>query len=234
MQAKSHSDDHEHILFDAALEVFEPAYFEPDYWVTHGSLERVGAGRGRCWFVDGELGAWVLRHYRRGGKAALLSADRYVYLGLARTRAFREWHLLCDLVNQGLPAPAPVAARVRVDGPTYRAALITRTIADTQTLAECLSTDVNLTPILGEVGRCIRQFHDAGVWHADLNAHNVLVDSAGKAYLIDFDRSKRRAGQSWKHQNLSRLRRSLDKLSTAHASEPFSSATWQTLLDAYS
>ena len=37
------------------------------------------------------------------------------------------------------------------------------------------------------IGRCIRRFHDAGVCHADLNAHNILL-TPEQVYLIDFDR----------------------------------------------
>src|SRR6185312_24099 len=65
----------------------------------------------------------------------------------------------------------------------------------------------------GVVGR----FHRAGIWHADLNAHNVLVSPAG-LHLIDFDRGRQRApAAGWRLANLRRLRRSLLKLGAAAA-----------------
>ena len=36
-----------------------------------------------------------------------------------------------------------------------------------------------------DIGRCIRRFVDAGVHHADLNAHNVLLDSEDRVWLVD-------------------------------------------------
>ena len=59
------------------------------------------------------------------------------------------------------------------------------------------------------VGRCIRRFHDFGLCHADLNAHNVMFDGAGAVWLIDFDRGRLRRAGLWRDANLVRLRRSL-------------------------
>ena len=67
------------------------------------------------------------------------------------------------------------------------------------------------------VGRCIARFHARGVRHADLNAHNVLLDG-DDVHLIDFDRATRRrvpaggAPARWQRDNVARLRRSLRKL----------------------
>ncbi len=61
------------------------------------------------------------------------------------------------------------------------------------------------------------RFHRAGVWHADLNAHNVMIAPDG-LYLIDFDRGESaRAcyGSMAAMANLQRLRRSLLKLGAA-------------------
>ena len=44
-------------------------------------------GRGHAWFVRGDFGAAVLKHYRRGGAAARLSAASYLWLGEARVRS---------------------------------------------------------------------------------------------------------------------------------------------------
>jgi 3-deoxy-D-manno-octulosonic acid kinase len=69
-----------------------------------------------------------------------------------------------------------------------------------------------------------------GVWHADLNAYNVLFDDQAKVWLIDFDRGRLMAflTPTQRASNLSRLLRSLKKLSlTQH--HPY----WGALLEGY-
>ena len=81
----------------------------------------------------------------------------------------------------------------------------------------------------------IRRFHDHGVWHADLNANNVLIDNENRLYLIDFDRGRlRQAAPQWQQANLDRLKRSLLKLQSKTESFYFAESDWQTLLGGYS
>src|SRR6185503_20837625 len=104
--------------------------------------------------------------------------------------------------KEGLPVPQPVAAQVRRAGPLlYRCDLITRRIPGARSLAELVAGPASWE----EAGRCVRRFHAAGVWHADLNAHNLLFDGDGRAHLIDFDRGERRvAAAGWQQANLAR------------------------------
>jgi len=51
--------------------------------------------------------------------------------------------------------------------------------------------------------------HAAGADHADLNAHNILLDGDGVVSVIDFDRGRLRNGGSWMRRNLARLQRCL-------------------------
>lgn len=65
------------------------------------------------------------------------------------------------------------------------------------------------------VAAAIAAMHDAGVWHADLNAHNILLDAAGKVWLIDFDRARDHGAPlspALRVANMQRLRRSLEKV----------------------
>ena len=79
----------------------------------------------------------------------------------------------------------------------------------------------------------MRRFHDLGVCHADLNAHNVLL-SEETVYLIDFDRCElRKAAGFWRDENLVRLRRSLEKTAYALPRDRFTEADWHGLLDGY-
>ncbi|MFC4821913.1 3-deoxy-D-manno-octulosonic acid kinase [Dokdonella ginsengisoli] len=220
------------IVYDRSLGVVpDERWFDRAHWPAGGGSPN--AGRGTAAFVDTPAGACVLRHYRRGGFVARLSADCYLWTGAARTRAFREFELLARLVDAGLPAPRPVAARYVRDGIGYRADLLTRRIADAQTLAERLAAGALSPRLAHDTGRTIAAFHEAQVWHADLNAHNVLVDGEGTVWLIDFDRGRlRKPARSWRLANLARLRRSFDKLG-ARGEPQFDARFWQPLLAAY-
>ena len=43
------------------------------------------------------------------------------------------------------------------------------------------------------LGASIWKFHEAGVYHADMNAYNVQVDKDGDIWLLDFDKGALRA-----------------------------------------
>jgi 3-deoxy-D-manno-octulosonic acid kinase len=225
----------EAILFDAARSPqVANEWFEPDFWAARGALHMQAGGRGGVAVIDTPAGACVLRHYRRGGAVAALLGDRYLWIGAERTRSFAELRLLTEIAQLGLPGPRPLAARYRRRGVFYHADLITLQIADSQTLAQCLAAGGLDSALAAQVGDLVARFHRAGIWHADLNAHNVLVGPQG-LFLIDFDRGeRRRVATSWRQGNLRRLRRSLLKLGAATENAAgFESRVWQPLLKAY-
>lgn len=219
------------IVYDAALGgAPQAAWFEP----TAAAATLPRGGRGRVALVDTPAGRGVLRHYRRGGMAARFSADRYLWLGLERTRAFREFRLLMRLREAGLAVPAPLAARVQREGLRYRADLVTGLIADARTLAERLGCGEADEDLAARTGQAIARLHGAGGWHADLNAHNILIDASGTVWLIDFDRGRLRApALGWQQQNLARLRRSLEKIGARRQLAAFDARFWHPLLAAY-
>jgi 3-deoxy-D-manno-octulosonic acid kinase len=210
-----------------------PALFDAHSWIEKSAATRTPAGRGETLFIEHTGRSWVLRHYRRGGFMARLSADRYLWTGEERNRAFREWRLLHELHAEALPVPVPVAARYRRHGPTYSADLITERIAEAQPLSALLGAGPLPASLWRAVGHCIRSFHDAGVCHADLNAHNILIDATERVFLIDFDRGTRRAPGAWRAANLARLKRSLEKISRDRPAERFSIREWTLLEHAY-
>ena len=223
------------ILFDAeASPQVDADWFVPERWRERGALRVQSGGRGGVSVIATPAGECVLRHYRRGGMVAALMGDRYLWRGADTTRCFAEFRLLAEIAQLGLPGPAPVAARYRRHGLFYRADLITRRIADAQTLAECLAGGRLDAELAREVGALVARFHRAGVWHADLNAHNVLVTPAS-LHLIDFDRGCLRGpAEGWRMANLERLHRSLLKLgAAAQGEEAFRAVVWTPLLDAY-
>ena len=213
----------------AGVEVAVP-WFEPRYWMTRAALVASGKGRGAATIFEHGGRRFVLRHYLRGGLAAMLSRDRYLWLGESHTRPLAEMQLMLRLNAAGLPVPLPVAARYERLGTSYRADLITEFLHDTATLAERLDAGVVSPATWTAVGRCIRRFHDYGLCHADLNARNILLRGDEEVFLIDFDRAVRRKPGLWCDANLARLRRSLDALEDGRSEPGFSEEHWQHLL----
>jgi 3-deoxy-D-manno-octulosonic acid kinase len=236
MKAVEVKVDNRYILYDADC-IENPASFgfDANYWASRDAIIGFAEGRGTTFFVQYAGEDYVLRHYRRGGFIARLSTDQYIWTGLRRTRAWREWHLLAQLREMGLPVPQPVAVQVVQNGATYSADIMTRRISHTTTLAEELGRHALSEDTWQELGRMIRRFHSHGVWHADLNANNVLIDAENRIYLIDFDRGRlRQLAQKWQQANLDRLKRSLLKLQRKMECFYFAESDWQTLLAGYS
>jgi len=230
---------HCHVLYDAALlaqpedELFSPAWLQ-----VHARIQRIGSGgRGEAWFVEHQQQHWILRHYLRGGMVARFNHDLYPGWHPESTRAWREWRLLHHMYDLGLPVPRPVAARACWPGSRfiglYRADILLERIANTHTLAHHLCSGALDASVWRCIGQCLQQFHRHDIYHADLNANNILLDEKNKSYLIDFDRGRVCADAKIKRQNLSRLQRSLRKLQGLHTGFHFSDADWSALLQGY-
>lgn len=209
-------------------------FFEADHWRDKSKITGEARGRAAVFFIsDGPL-HFVLRHYRRGGFAAKFLRDQYFWCGLERSRAFREWHLLDWMFQHKLPVPRPLAARVIKTGFSYTADLATETLPKTQSLAALLENASIEQGCFRQVGQCIRRFHDHQIYHADLNAHNILRNDAGDIFLIDFDQGQKISGGGvWKQNTLFRLKRSLLKIQKAWGKESAVAKQWKTLLEGY-
>jgi 3-deoxy-D-manno-octulosonic-acid transferase len=210
--------------------------FDAACWQALDAWEAAPGGRGSAGFLTHGAHGAVLRHYRRGGHLARLLGDVYFGCRPERSRAMREFALLQHLRLQGLPVPRPVGARVqRLGACRHRADIIVERIPTAGSLGQRLLAGQTPVPAHWQaLGAAIRQMHDAQVDHVDLNAHNLLLDAAGQAWLIDFDRCRRRPGNAWKTRNLQRLQRSLRKLSARHPPcGPDAQAGWPWLLEGY-
>ncbi len=188
------------------------------------------SGRAPVQFIEHDETRLVRKQYRRGGLAQHVTKEHYVWTGFSRTRAVREVHLLADLYASQLPVPRPVGCKIERNpgrlrdgfGLFYRNWLLTEEIADCRGLNAVLSASVSDDKKLpldwSYIGSELARFRQANVYHADLNASNILLDASGSFYLIDFDRARRiNNGSNNKklHQRmLSRLLRSIDKLET--------------------
>jgi len=233
MNSKLIKSDGNDILYDADLfSKVNNQWFNVDFWLQQGKVEGAIEGRGKARFIEFNGVQLVLRHYCRGGMVASVTADRYFWTGLKNTRAWREWHLLDLMYQQGLPVPQPVAARVYRHGLFYRADIIIKRIVDAMPLSQRLSVGELSSDIWQKVGLCIRKFHMFGINHADLNAHNILLDGNNNVFLIDFDKGQQCQPGVWQAKNIVRLKRSLDKLNKNH-SVYFSKQNWQDCLQGY-
>jgi 3-deoxy-D-manno-octulosonic acid kinase len=224
------------ILYDADVAAHAlNDWFEPEALIRCGRVSgSTSGGRGPVYFFSYAGKDYALRHYRRGGKAASLLGDRYLWTGLDNSRAWREWMLLAKLAEMRLPAPRPFAARVVRCGVFYRADLITERIANASSLFARLTIGRLSEVIWREIGCMIAKFHALGVWHADLNAHNILLSRDGAASLVDFDRARIQHNSARAREaNLARLLRSLRKLKRLHPDLGFRDSDFELVLDGY-
>ena len=71
------------------------------------------------------------------------------------------------------------------------------------------------------------------MYHADMNAYNVQIDTDGLLWLLDFDKGRLRPPGPWQQETLSRLHRSLQKIMGLDPRLSFRSANWEQLLEGY-
>jgi 3-deoxy-D-manno-octulosonic acid kinase len=221
------------VVHDAAVGAHEAlALFDGDFVQRESRPLDERTGRGAVRVIDRGGEKWVLRHYHRGGAVARLVEDHYLWTGLDRARSFREWRLLAWLAGLGLPAPRPVAARVLRRGLAYQADIVTRYLPDTRPLSAFLDDGRPLDGLWRDIGRMVRAFHDQGVHHPDLTAHNILLDSSGRTFLVDFDNARLKPPGAWREAGIARLERSLRKVALETGSE-FDQQGWRLLETGY-
>lgn len=241
---KISSSGNAYILYDADI-IANPvvALFDPDYHTNRQAqqnnsaqllISEPGIGRAKVVYFELENKTLVLKHYLRGGIPASITKDRYLWSGLEKTRAFKEWRLLKKMQTLNLPVPTAVAAHVKKGFFTYQADLITEEIKDAKTLADILSKAALDEAGWSEIGACIKMFHQHDIYHADLNARNILITDADEIYLIDFDNCYVRvSSETWKMANLARLKRSLLKFKRSEEIFNFDEVCWSALVLGY-
>ncbi len=188
--------------------------------------------RGTAIFIDHADYHFVAKHYQRGGLIRYFNKDWYFACHATHSRAFKEWNLLYQLRDIGLPVPKPIASNVELRACFYQADLMTERI-DAVPLSQYLMKDVMEQLSWRQLGQTIKQFHQHAVYHEDLNASNILIDSNMQFFLIDFDKARIKSGATWKVDNLFRLRRSLTKYTNKNPGFSFTNENWQQLVASY-
>jgi len=190
-------------------------------------------GRGNTLFVGNIPRQFVLRHYMRGGLMGKLNRDHYVFSGGDLTRPFQEWRLLDKLAANNMNVPRPAAARFCRRGTFYTADIITVRIPDVVSLSEYITIADRDEQFWQSVGTEIWKFHEAGVYHADMNAYNIQIDKDGDIWMLDFDKGALKTPGTWQQETLSRLHRSLKKVLGLDPKLHFHAGNWEQLLEGY-
>jgi hypothetical protein len=133
----------------------------------------------------------VVRHNQHGGLLAGLTADRF----RPPTRAPRELRMSLHLAASGVPTVAVVGFATYPASPFFRRAdVVTAELFPARDLASYLDdTDMLLrASAIAAAVPLVHALSEAGLWHQDLNAKNVLIysppDAAPYAVLLDVDR----------------------------------------------
>lgn len=133
------------------------------------------------------------RHGRRGGMIASILSD--IYVGMT-PRPLTELSMTIEAVRRGIPVAEPMGAMIEWIGPAlYRGVFLTRAVPG-MTLWEFLKTDDDPTVrdhVLGQARTAIDTMHNKGLFHADLNLHNLLVTQVRENFtviIIDLDKSR--------------------------------------------
>ncbi|WP_158972537.1 3-deoxy-D-manno-octulosonic acid kinase [Paraglaciecola sp. L3A3] len=200
------------ILFDSTyFDTPEAEIFTDQFWSNQNKIIGQATGRGTTYFFKHQNGEYVLRHYLRGGLVGKILDGQYVFTGLHRTRAWKEFNLLHHMANLGLPCPTPIAAQIKRVGLYYQADIILCKIPQAKDVFNILLEKSISPDIWQKIGQTIAKFHQQQIYHHDLNIHNIMLDHNNKAWLIDFDKCSVKQGEKWKSANLSRLHRSFEK-----------------------
>ena len=157
------------------------------------------------------IGPVIVKQYFRGGMVQNLL--KKTYLNTGRTRCRAEYELLLFLHKAGVQVPEPVAFATS-SGFFYRAWLITRAIDGAMTLAELAEKDPGQAEAaLLQTGKQVGELFINRVLHVDLHPGNVLVDTAGRVYLVDFDKARitRENSAMLQQKYIRRWRRAVDK-----------------------
>ncbi len=187
-------------------------WFDSNHWQANNAIDGESIGRATTYFFNHQEKRYVLREYRRGGLVGKLIEKKYFFKNIESTRAYQELVVLKQLRKLKLPVPKPVAALIKVDGYYYQAKIITRLIKNAEDLFFHLKKQSLSEQQWIAIGLLVKRFHAVGLYHSDLNIHNLMINHKSNFWLIDFDKCRFLKPYDKKLQsNIARLLRSLRK-----------------------
>ncbi len=155
---------------------------------------------------------------RRGGLVRIVLKDLYVG---THARPVRELQVTANAKRRGIPVAEPIGAIVERVGPIlYRSVFLTRALRG-MTLWQFLTTDddyLTRAYVVEQARKAIDTMHKEGLFHADLNLHNLFVTPLHDDFaviILDLDRARlfeTPLPARLRTRNLARLRRSALKL----------------------
>jgi len=175
-----------------------------------------------CVRIKGSNERMIVKHYEHGGLFRKITRD--IFFG--DSRPFRELSVLEAASQKGLQVPEVLATRVsRIFGPLYKGEIAYKEIPDSANLLEYLNRLNEKTTkekatlkseLINSLAESIKKMHNSGIYHADLNMKNVLIQNVGekiRVYLLDFDCSKIKENLTLRDRlsNLARFNRSCQK-----------------------
>ncbi|MBD55854.1 3-deoxy-D-manno-octulosonic acid kinase [uncultured Pseudoalteromonas sp.] len=209
-------------------------WFDASYWQQQEKIVGAKKGRATAWFFKHQQLTGVLRHYWRGGLVGKLLSDQYLYFGLKQTRVYKEFTLMMRLRELGLNVPTPIGAKIKTSGFIYRGDIITEAVTGAKSVLDILITRPLSHSELKAIAATLSDFHNHGVYHADLNINNILFDDTGKVFIIDFDRGEiKKPHPSWQTENIKRLARSFAKEQGRNEQMHWRQSDWQSLICDY-
>ncbi|MEM6660419.1 MAG: 3-deoxy-D-manno-octulosonic acid kinase [Pseudomonadota bacterium] len=222
------------IRFDAdIITPMEPNLFDAKWLKAKHFWRGSTQGRSSAHFFNFADRDMVLRHFHRGGLIGRVNRDLYLRTRPENSRAMREFDLLSEMCNDGLPVPRPVAARFVPLGVFYRADIITVRIADAEPLQDLLKAKGLPSQLWKDIGAAIKTLHAHNVYHSDLNCRNIMIDTQDKVWFIDFDKCEKREPGDWMQANVDRLHRSLKKTAAAFPGLHWKQKDWADLMKGY-
>lgn len=188
---------------------------EPGGWQQRLAAPSGSTGRGATALLELPSGRTArIKRLCRGGWTAPLWHNRF----LGTRRALDNLRLPVEACRRGVATPAPLALLIERRRPgLVRAWLAVDEIAGSTDLRSRLvsgrlSAGVELETAL----RVVRDMHDRGVEHRDLNLGNLLIrgDGESAAFVVDLDRGRLHGGPlgfGLRQRALRRLERSYVK-----------------------
>ncbi len=148
--------------------------------------------------ATGAIPMWMPDKVLHEGAEATVTSGSWLgkpaVLKMRRPRGYRHPDLDRSLTRQRLSVEARVLGRLQTREFPSPAVydldieegwmLLSR--IDGRPLYDALKDDSADAASTTPVGALIRNLHEAGISHGDMTTHNILVDTAGALYLIDF------------------------------------------------